>query len=112
MTRGWTLQELLAPSTVNFFSNEGKQLGSKILLELELHEITKVPIAALRGQQHLSKFSISERMSWAAHRLTTYEEDKIYCLLRIFGAFLVPNYGEGEERHNALLRRCGLFLRG
>jgi hypothetical protein len=63
MTRGWTLQKLLAPSTVDFFSNEGKQLGCKISLGLEIHEITKVPIAALRSQQHLSEFSISVRMS-------------------------------------------------
>jgi len=89
MTRGWTLQELLAPSTVDFVSNEGKQLDSKISLELEIHEITKVPIAALRGQQHLSEYSISERMSWAAHRLATYAKDKIYCLLGIFGVYLI-----------------------
>ena len=95
-TRGWTLQELLAPSTVEFFSKEGKRLGSKISLELEIHEITKVPIGALRGQR-LSEFSVPERMSWATNRKTTYKEDRVYCLLGIFGVFLPLIYGEGEE---------------
>jgi hypothetical protein len=96
-TRGWTLQELLAPSTVEFFSKNSKLLGSKISLEHEIHEITKVPIGALRGQQNLSEFSIPERMSWGANRQTTYIEDKIYCLLGIFDVFLPLLYGEGEE---------------
>jgi len=96
-TRGWTLQELLAPSTVEFFSKEGKRLGSKISLEREVHEITKVPVGALRGEQRLSDFSISERMSWAANRKTTLIEDKVYCLQGIFGIIFQPLYGEGEE---------------
>jgi hypothetical protein len=96
-TRGWTLQELLAPPSVEFFSKDGKLLGSKISLELEIHEITKVPIGALRGQQSLSEFSIPERMDWAANRQTTYKEDKVYCLLGIFDVFLPLLYGEGEE---------------
>lgn len=96
-TRGWTLQELLAPSTVEFFSKDGKPLGSKMSLELEIHEITKVPIKALRGEQPLSKFSVSERLSWAANRQTTYKEDKVYCVLGIFDVFLPLIYGEGEE---------------
>jgi hypothetical protein len=96
-TRGWTLQELLAPSTVEFFSKGGKSLGSKISLELEIHEITKLPVGALRGQQSLSEFSVPERMSWAANRQTTYKEDKVYCLLGIFDVFLPLIYGEGEE---------------
>ena len=96
-TRGWTLQELLAPSTVEFFSKDRKLLGSKASLERAVHEITKVPIGALRGQQRLSEFSVSERMSWAANRQTTYKEDKIYCLLGIFDVFLPLIYGEGEE---------------
>jgi hypothetical protein len=93
-TRGWTLQELLAPATVEFFSKEGKRLGSRISLEQEIYEITKVPLSALRGQQPLPEFSVPERMSWAVNRQTTYEEDKVYCLLGIFGVFLPLIYGE------------------
>src|SRR6186713_415295 len=46
-TRGWTLQELLAPPTVEFFSKEGKRLGDRVSLEQDIHEITKVPIGVL-----------------------------------------------------------------
>jgi hypothetical protein len=95
-TRGWTLQELLAPATVEFFSKEGRRLGCRITLEQEIHEITKVPITALRGQP-LSEFSVPERMGWAEKRRTTIKEDRVYCLLGIFGVFLPLIYGEGED---------------
>jgi hypothetical protein len=103
-TRGWTLQELLAPASVGFFSKEGKQLGSKISLEQEIHEVTKIPIGALRGQR-LSEFSVDERMSWAATRRTTIGEDKAYCLLGIFGIFMPLIYGEGEDHALQRLRK-------
>src|SRR2546421_3871235 len=103
-TRGWTLQELIAPSMVEFFSKEGKRLGSKISLELEIHEITKVPVGALRGQR-LSEFSVPERMSWAANRKTTLKEDKVYCLLGIFHIFLPLIYGEGEDHASQRLQK-------
>jgi hypothetical protein len=100
-SRGWTLQELLAPASVEFFSCEGKRLGSRISLEQEIHEITGIPTRALRGQR-LSEFSVEERMCWAAGRTTTVKEDEIYCLLGIFGVFLPLIYGEGK--HYATLR--------
>jgi hypothetical protein len=102
-TRGWTLQELLAPATVEFFSKEGKRLGSRISLEQEIYEITKIPIRAFRGQS-LTEFDVGERMSWAAKRTTTLKEDKVYCLLGIFGVFLSLIYGEGEEYATLRLR--------
>jgi hypothetical protein len=102
-TRGWTLQELLAPASVEFFCKEGKRLGSRISLEQEIHEITKIPIGVLRGQS-LNAFDVEERMSWAAKRTTTLEEDKVYCLLGIFGVFLSLIYGEGEAYATLRLR--------
>jgi hypothetical protein len=95
-TRGWTLQELLAPASVEFFSREGERLGSRVSLEQEIHEITGIPTEALRGQK-LTRFSVEERMSWATGRTTTLKEDKVYCLLGIFGVFLSLIYGEGED---------------
>ncbi|KAL1603800.1 hypothetical protein SLS60_005391 [Paraconiothyrium brasiliense] len=95
-TRGWTLQELLAPTTIKFFSVDGKLLGSKASLEHEIHSITGIPISALRGQK-LADFSVAERMNWVGKRTTKWKEDKIYCLLGIFDVFLPLNYGEGEE---------------
>jgi hypothetical protein len=102
-TRSWTLQELLAPASVKFFAKDGKWLGSRISLEQDIHEITKISIGALRGQR-LSDFSIAERMSWAATRNTTIKEDKIYCRLGIFEVFLPLIYGEGEAYAESRLR--------
>lgn len=48
-TRGWTLQELLAPRSVEFFSREGNRLGDKWSLERQIHEITRIAVPALRG---------------------------------------------------------------
>src|SRR5271167_1070336 len=64
-TRGWTLQELIAPTSVEFFSKEETRLGDKQLLKQTLHEITGIAIQALR-ERPLSYFSVNERMSWAA----------------------------------------------
>src|SRR5579859_3208065 len=48
-TRGWTLQELIAPASVEFFSLEGKRLGDKKSLEQQIHEITGIAVQALQG---------------------------------------------------------------
>ncbi|KAK8911454.1 hypothetical protein QC760_000482 [Botrytis cinerea] len=96
-TRGWTLQELIAPRQVDFFSSEGERLGSKLSLESEIYEITGIANKALRGDA-LSGFSIEERRSWAEHRDTTVEEDEAYCLIGIFDVSMVPNYGERRDQ--------------
>jgi hypothetical protein len=95
-TRGWTLQELIAPTLVDFFSVEGQQLGTKLSLAAEIHEITDIPEKVLRGDA-LSNFSIRQQRSWAERRNTTVEEDGAYCLIGIFGVSMVPNYGEGRD---------------
>ena len=100
-TRGWTLQELVAPELVEFFSKEGERLGNKRSLERHIHEVTRIPVKALRGSP-LSDFSIPERMLWAESRDTTRKEDKAYSLLGIFNVHMPLIYGEGRE--NALKR--------
>jgi Heterokaryon incompatibility protein (HET) len=95
-TRGWTLQELIAPRLVDFFSSEGERLGSKLLLEFEIYKITGIATNALRGDA-LANFSVKERRSWAEHRNTTIEEDAAYCLMGVFGVSMLPNYGEGRD---------------
>jgi hypothetical protein len=94
--RGWTLQELLAPGSVEFFSREHKRLGDKRSLELQIHEITEIAVPALRGTP-LSQFGIDERFSWAKTRQTKLEEDEAYSLLGIFDAHMPLIYGEGRE---------------
>jgi len=66
-TRGWTLQELIAPKSVEFFSPGGERLGDKKILEQQIHEITGIPITALSGAP-LSEFSVDERLRCAAKR--------------------------------------------
>jgi Heterokaryon incompatibility protein (HET) len=96
-TRGWTLQELIAPSSVEFFSRESKRLGDKKSLERQIHEITGITIQALQGSP-LSRFSITERISWAANRETKREEDKAYSLLGMFDIHMPLIYGEGRKK--------------
>jgi hypothetical protein len=95
-TRGWTLQELIAPRLVDFFSAEGQRLGSKLSLAAEIQEATGIPERALQGDA-LSNFSITERRSWAERRKTTIEEDGAYCMIGICGVAMVLNYGEGRD---------------
>jgi hypothetical protein len=103
-TRGWTLQELLAPQIVEFYSRDGVRLGDKRSLAHQIAEITGIPTEALRGDE-LSRFSFDERFSWAESRRTTKEEDRAYCLLGLFGVFLPLIYGEGQPSAMRRLRK-------
>jgi hypothetical protein len=103
-TRGWTLQELLAPTSVEFFSRHDKRLGDKGSLKQHIYEITGIPISALEGAP-LSQFGVDERFSWAENRQTTRGEDKTYSLLGIFGIYLPIIYGEGTEHASKRLRK-------
>jgi hypothetical protein len=102
-TRGWTLQELLAPVSVEFFLKDWEQLGDKKSLEQYIHEITGIPVKALQGSP-LSNFSVTERLLWAEKRETTREEDKAYSLLGIFNIQIPVLYGEGRENAFKRLR--------
>ncbi|KAN0072316.1 hypothetical protein V8E54_009245 [Elaphomyces granulatus] len=102
-TRGWTLQELVAPASVEFFSKEGEKLGNKESLERHIHDVTGIPVKALRGSS-LSDFGVPERMSWAEKRETTRKEDKAYSLLGIFNIYMPLIYGEGGENAFKRLR--------
>jgi hypothetical protein len=96
-TRGWTLQELLAPTSVEFFSKEGDRLGDKVSIMQELQDITKINPRALQGAS-LSEFTIEERMSWTTTRDTKRKEDAAYSLLGIFDIHIPLIYGEGREK--------------
>jgi hypothetical protein len=106
-TRGWTLQELIAPAIVEFFSKERELLGDKKSLERPIHEITQIPIQALRGDP-FSDFSIAERKEWATQRQTTEEEDLVYCLLGLCEVSMPPIYGEGKA---AALKRLQMTIK-
>ena len=99
--RGWTLQELIAPSMILFISSSWELLYAKADLADLLEEITRVPAAVLKLHDKPSAYCVAARMSWAADRETTRPEDEAYCLMGIFGIFMPPIYGEGR---NAFLR--------
>jgi hypothetical protein len=96
-TRGWTLQELIAPTSVDFFSVSGERLGDKKSLELLVHKITGIPVGGFQGSP-LTQFTVNERKLWAAKRKTTRKEDEAYCLFGIFGINMPLIYGEGREK--------------
>jgi hypothetical protein len=102
-TRGWTLQELLAPRSVEFFSQEGNRLGDKRSLERQVHEITGIAVLALQGTP-LSQFGVDERFSWAENRRTLRREDEAYSLLGIFDVYMSLIYGEGRDNAFKRLR--------
>ena len=93
---------------VEFFSQEHKLLGDKKSLEMLIHEITQIPIPALRGNP-LSNFSITERLGWAAQRQTTEEEDIIYCLLGLCEVSILAIYSEGKDM---ALKRLEITVKG
>lgn len=102
-TRGWTLQELLAPDSVEFFSREGERLGDKVSLRQQIHEITGIPDSALQSTP-LVDFEVEERLSWNVHRETKLEEDRIYSMLGIFDVYISPFYSEGANKALERLR--------
>jgi hypothetical protein len=102
--RGWTLQELLAPACVEFYSCQHQRLGDKESLSQLVHDITRIPVEALRGQD-LDTFTVKERLAWAAERQTTEDEDGAYCLLGLFDIFIPLIYGEGKDSARKRLQR-------
>jgi hypothetical protein len=70
----------------------------------ELHKITGISIRALRGRP-LSRFTVDERISWAANRKTKREEDAAYSLLGMFSVHMPLIYGEGGDNAYLRLRR-------
>jgi hypothetical protein len=82
--------------SVEFLSCEGHTLGNKTTLDQLLQNITGIPLAAMRNCP-LDQFSTSERRRRADTRVTTEEEDIVYCLLRDLGISMSTTYGEGKE---------------
>ncbi|RYP51590.1 hypothetical protein DL768_003097 [Monosporascus sp. mg162] len=78
-TRGWTLQELLAPSREVFFAKDWTALGDRNQLARSISDITRIHISALRDRSTIWQYSVAQRMSWAADRQTTRQEDVAYC---------------------------------
>ncbi|KAF5528527.1 Vegetative incompatibility protein HET-E-1 [Colletotrichum aenigma] len=97
-TRGWTLQELIAPRNIVFYGRDWEMLGTKTGLVTTISKrITKIPRGCLLNEQPLSSFSTAQIMSWASSRVTTRPEDQACCLLGLFGVNMPLLYGEGSK---------------
>ncbi|KAH0557020.1 hypothetical protein GP486_005192 [Trichoglossum hirsutum] len=101
-TRGWTLQELIAPEEIYFFDQDWNNRGSKKDLVECLSGITGIDASVLRREQHLSSVAVAQKMSWAAYRETTRIEDTAYCLLGLFNVNMPLLYGEEEKAFRRL----------
>ncbi|KAI9150386.1 Vegetative incompatibility protein [Paramyrothecium foliicola] len=98
-TRGWTLQELLAPKQLTFYSQEWSHIGglSDPHLLASVSEITSIETSYLAGYMQINMASAAKRMSWLSKRTTTKEEDMAYCMLGIFEVNMPLLYGEGSR---------------
>ncbi|KAI9855986.1 MAG: hypothetical protein M1813_009311 [Trichoglossum hirsutum] len=101
-TRGWTLQELLAPREVKLYDVNWNYRGSKLDFIDTISNSTGIPEHVLREHEALASCSIAMKMSWAARRQTTRVEDVGYCLLGIFDVNMPLIYGEGLKAFRRL----------
>jgi hypothetical protein len=95
-TRGWTLQELLAPCSVRFYSAKWDHLGNREDLAQQIADTTRIENDFLLGKD-IRRASIAKRFSWAALRETSRTEDIAYCLFGIFDVNMPLLYGEGKK---------------
>lgn len=101
-TRGWTLQELVAPHSVEFYDCNQRFIGTKTSLEESLSNITGIETRYLRSPELVQQACIAERMFWASKRITTRAEDVAYCLIGLFNVNMPLLYGEGVKSFTRL----------
>ncbi|KAF4635896.1 hypothetical protein G7Y89_g2193 [Cudoniella acicularis] len=94
-TRGWTLQELIAPFSVVFFGQNWNEIGTKSSLREDIALVTGIPIPVLLNKE--VGICVAKIMSWAGKRQTTRVEDMAYCLLGLFDVHMPMIYGEGQK---------------
>lgn len=95
--RGWTLQELLAPVTLTFYSRDWAEIASRSTMADLICETTRIDSVYLNGDGMFKKASIAQKMSWVSRRETKRIEDMAYCMLGIFDVNLPLLYGEGPK---------------
>ncbi|KAI1411555.1 HET-domain-containing protein [Hypoxylon sp. FL1857] len=101
-SRGWTLQELIAPRRVEFYNANWIELGTKSSLRERISKITNIAESILLGYTPLSQLTVALKMSWAVRRSTTREEDMAYCLMGLFDINMPLLYGEGRKAFQRL----------
>ncbi|KIM50893.1 hypothetical protein SCLCIDRAFT_749189 [Scleroderma citrinum Foug A] len=101
-SRGWTLQELVAPKDVYFFNRRWTFIGDKKCLAKTLEVITRIAGRILEDGLSSKRPCVAQIMSWAADRKTTREEDRAYSLLGLLGVHMPMMYGEGKNAFRRL----------
>jgi hypothetical protein len=96
MKKGWTLQELIAPVKVLFYDRDYNYFGNKRNLRDSLSRVSGIDRDVLESSDP-SSASVAARMSWAADRKTSRDEDLAYCLIGLFGVNMPLLYGEGDR---------------
>ncbi|KAJ8120805.1 hypothetical protein ONZ43_g2583 [Nemania bipapillata] len=96
-TRGWTLQELLAPNNMRFYNKNWVYIGTKHDHADALAQITGIDAEYLTGKKSFREACVAVKMSWMAGRTTTRVEDIAYSMLGIFNVHMNTRYGEGME---------------
>jgi hypothetical protein len=96
-TRGWTLQELLAPLEVLFFSGSWQYLGTKTGQAEKIHDVTGIPEGVIKGTTSICDIDVEERMTWSTPRTTSRSQDLAYCLFGILEVSIQPDYKEDVD---------------
>ncbi|KAI6046520.1 heterokaryon incompatibility protein-domain-containing protein, partial [Pisolithus marmoratus] len=96
-SRGWTLQELIAPADLQFFNKDWHFIGDKRSFASTLEKITRIPSVVLEEGLVSYRPSVAQVMSWAADRRTTRVEDRAYSLMGLLDVNMPMLYGEGKK---------------
>lgn len=96
-SRGWTLQELLAPAVVEFYDREWTFRGTKCSLADCIEKATRIARKHLSDRHSIKDANSGTRLSWASRRATTRPEDVAYSLLGLLGVNMPLLYGEGSR---------------
>ncbi|KAG6326676.1 hypothetical protein ID866_12413 [Astraeus odoratus] len=102
--RGWTLQELLAPATMLFFTNDWTLYRNSVVpnhkndpvILRELEQASGIPSRHLRDF-HPGMDDARSRLRWASGRRTTRPQDMAYSLFGLFNLHLPVLYSESVE---------------
>lgn len=95
--RGWTLQELLAPVALTFYSQDWSEIAPRSVIADLICETTKIDAVYLQGDGTFKDATIAQKMSWVSRRRTERPEDIAYCMLGIFDVNMPLLYGEGSK---------------
>ena len=101
-SRGWTLQELIAPNNVQFLNKEWKSIGDKRTLAPALREIAGVPEHILIHGLCGNRPCVAQIISWASRRTTSRVEDRAYSLMGLLDVNMPLLYGEGKKAFHRL----------